>query len=178
MYKIRDAVDTDAAIIMKIWSDGYKYAHGDILSADGIERTVGVDKVREKIAQFPEKLRYERAIGNVFLVVTYMDKVVGYVCGGVPESKECAADKELYKLYIDVSHIGRGVGKLLLQSFARAMKNQGARTFGLMCFSENKSMGFYKNMGGIITIERHSGEKYENKLGSFLEFNIDVVLGK
>ncbi len=105
-------------------------------------------------------------------------RVIGYINGGAPESKECRADKELYSLYIDTAYIGRGIGKQLLQTFAGEMQRMGAQTFGLMCFSDNASMGFYKKMGGVVTIERPSSEKFECKLGSFLEFNISEVLQK
>lgn len=134
--------------------------------------------VCNRIATFGDFFNRSAAVGNVNLVATDNDKVIGYVSGGVPESPECAQDTELGGLYINPDYIGHGVGKILVQAFAQEMKKRGAQTFGLMCFSDNPSMKFYKHMGGIITVERDSGARYEYARGAFLEFNIADVLSK
>ena len=153
-----------------------QYAYQNILSAGFLAQRVSDEVVANKIAKFPERLKQEIAQGNIFKVLTDDNLVIGYINGGVPESPECNADRELYSLYIDTKYIGNGIGKLLLQTFAQEMMSQGAKTFGLMCFSANHSMGFYKKMGGKVTIERPSSEKFECTMGSFLEFDIADVL--
>ena len=178
MLKIRNAEIQDAKSIYDIWSNGWKYAYKNILSPAFLEKRVGPDAVKEKIEKFPAKLEKEKAKGNVFFVLLDDDKIIGFVSGGAPDSPECAADGELDMLYIDTNYIGRGIGKLLFQHFAQEMKQRGKKTFGLMCFSENKSVGFYKKMGGKITVERRSGEKFEFTMASFIEFDIDEVLKK
>ena len=178
MIEIRDAIPTDADAIYNIWANGWRYAYKNILSAEFLANRISDSVVASKIEKFPERLRQEIANGNIFKVMTDNGRVIGYINGGAPESKECRADKELYSLYIDTAYIGRGIGKRLLQTFASEMQRMGAQTFGLMCFSDNASMGFYKKMGGVVTIERPSSEKFECKLGSFLEFNISEVLQK
>lgn len=178
MFKIRNAEIADAKAIYNIWSNGWKYAYNMILSQEFLEKRVGSDAVSKKIKNFPEKLEKIREKGDVFLVVLDNDKIIGFVSGGAPNSPECTADCELDMLYIDTNYIGCGVGKFLLQVFAKEMKNRGKKSFGLMCFSDNKSIGFYKKMGGRITIERQSGEKFEYTMASFIEFNIDDILKK
>ena len=174
MFVIRNAEINDANTIYYIWADGWRYAYENILSSEFLEKRVGADAVDKKIKKFPEKLQEE----DVFFVVSDDDKVIGFVAGGKPNSPECNADSELDMLYIDTHYIGCGVGKLLFKHFAKEMKKRGKKTFGLMCFSDNKSMGFYKKMGGNVTVERQSGEKFEYTMASFLEFNIDEVLKK
>ena len=174
--QIRDATPTDADAIYNIWANGWRYAYQNILSAGFLAQRVSDEVVANKIAKFPERLKQEIAQGNIFKVLTDDNLVIGYINGGVPESPECNADKELYSLYIDTKYIGNGIGKMLLQTFAQEMMSQGAKTFGLMCFSANRSMGFYKKMGGKVTIERPSSEKFERTMGSFLEFDIADVL--
>lgn len=178
MIKLRDATIDDAKDIFTIWANGWRYAYKNILSPEFLARATSDEVVNDRIKQFPTRLQISIDKGNVYLVATDDDKVVGFVSGGSIDSKECAADKELHGMYMNPDYIGRGVGKILFQGFARKMKEQGAKTFGLMCFSDNKSMGFYKHMGGVVTIERPSSEKYERTMGSFIEFNIDEVLGK
>lgn len=173
---VRKAEITDAENIYKIWADGWQYAYGKILSPEFLAKRVGDAAVNEKIMKFPEKLRKETDKGNIFLVLIDNDKVIGFVSGGVPNSPECRCDGELDMLYIDTDYIGCGIGKMLFQTFAGEMKKRGLKTFGLMCFSDNKSMGFYKKMGGKVTVERRSGEKFEYTMASFIEFNIDEVL--
>lgn len=174
--QIRKAKLTDAADIYNIWSCGWRYAYGNILSPEFLEKRVGGAAVKKKIEKFPEKLRKEAAKGNVFFVLIDNDKVIGFVSGGAPNSPECKCDSELDMLYLDTEYIGKGVGKLLFQTFAKEMKKRGLKTFGLMCFSDNKSIRFYKKMGGVVTVERPSSAKFENTMASFIEFNIDEVL--
>lgn len=178
MLKIRPAKIQDAENIVYIWADGWIYAYKNILSKEMLKKKTSADALREKTEKFVNKIQNAEDAGMLYLVITDDDKVIGFVEGGVPESKECNADKELHTLYINTGYIGRGIGKMLVKEFAKKMKEQGAKTFGLMCFTDNKSMGFYKKMGGKITITRPSSEKWESKLGSFLEFNIDEVLEK
>ncbi len=178
MLQIRKAKLTDATDIYNIWSRGWRHAYGKILTPEFLEKRVGIAAVTEKIEKFPEKMRKERDKGNIFLVLTDDDKVIGFVSGGAPNSPECTCDSELDMLYLDTEYIGRGVGKLLFQTFAKEMKQRGLNTFGLMCFSDNESIGFYKKMGGVVTVERPSSAKFENTMASFIEFDIDEVLKK
>ena len=178
MFKIRNAEITDAKAIYDIWSNGWKYAYNTILSPKFLKKRVGSDAVNEKIKKFPEKLEKTRAKENLFWVVLDNDKIIGFVSGGAPNSPECTTDCELDMLYIDTNYIGCGVGKFLFQLFAKEMKKRGKKTLGLMCFSDNNSIGFYKKMGGKITIERQSGENFEYTMASFIEFDIDNILKK
>lgn len=178
MFKFRNATVDDAKIMTDIWAKGWIYAYKNILSQGMLERKTSDVALQEKSEKFVKKIENAKEDNVLYLVITDDDKVIGFVEGGVIESKECQADKELHTLYINTDYIGRGVGKMLFQEFAKRMKEQGAKTFGLMCFTDNKSMGFYKKMGGRITITRPSSEKWESKLGSFLEFDIDDVLSK
>lgn len=152
--QIRDATPADANAIYNIWANGWRYAYRNILSPEFLAQRVSDEVVANKIAKFPAHLKQEIAQGNIFKVLTNKDRVIGYINGGIPESPECNADRELYSLYIDTSYIGNGIGKLLLQTFAREMLSRGAKTFSLMCFSANHSMG------------------------SFLEFDITDVLDR
>ena len=176
MFEIRKAEIKDAANIYDIWARGWKYAYGKILSPEFLSKRVGDDVVKEKIEKFPEKLRKETEKGNIFVVLVDNNKVIGFVSGGMPNSPECKCDSELDMLYLDTEYIGCGAGKLLFQTFAREMKAKGFKTFGLMCFSNNESIGFYKKMGGVVTVSRQSGEKFEYTMASFIEFDIDEVL--
>lgn len=176
--EIRNAKLVDACDIYNIWSHGWRYAYGKILSPEFLEKRVGDAIVKEKIEKFPEKMRKETDKGNIFLVLVDNNKVIGFVSGGMLNSPECTCDSELDMLYLDTKYIGKGFGKMLFQAFAKEMKKRGLKTFGLMCFSDNISMGFYKKMGGIVTIERPSSAKFENTMASFVEFNIDEVLKK
>jgi GNAT superfamily N-acetyltransferase len=178
MIKFRDAKPADAKEIFRIQADGWNYAYKNILSPKFLAYKTSDESIQEKINKFREVLNNYHEKNNLFLVALEENKIVGYFGGGSIESEQCRADKELHRLYIDTNYIGTGLGKKLIQEFAKRMKLQGAKTFGLMCLSNNKSMGFYKQMGGIVTVEKPTSEKLENTMGSFLEFNIDEVLSK
>lgn len=175
---LRFAQIEDAASIMKIRAEGWKYAYKNILSPEFLAQKTSLSTIQDKIDGFPEHLEKMMKNGDIFIVATDENRVVGFVAGGSIQSVECQADKELHSLYIDVNYIGCGLGKILIQEFAREMQKQGAQSFGLMCFTENPSIGFYKRMDGKITVERQSSPKWESKMGSFLEFYIDEVIAK
>ena len=79
MFQIRPAKLSDAGDIYNIWSRGWRYAYGKILSPEFLEKRVGPEAVQEKIQKFPEKMRKEADKGNIFLVLTDNDKVIGFV---------------------------------------------------------------------------------------------------
>ena len=178
MVQIRSAKLSDAKAIYTIWANGWRYAYKNILSEEALERFIGDDVVQDRIKTFPNYLRSSKSKCDVYFVAVDGDKVVGFVNGGSIQSKECGTDKELHGMYIDTNYIGKGVGKLLFLTFVYEMRKRKAKTFGLMCFSDNPSIEFYKKMGGVVTIERPSSEKFENTMGSFLEFKIEDVLNK
>lgn len=178
MFETRQAELNDVKSIVNIWLQGWLYAYKNILSKEFLEKKTNQEAIDKKTKKFSEAINSCKNSDSIFLVMTDKDKVIGYVEGGIPESKESNEDKELYNLYIDTEYIGKGIGKQLFKAFAEEIKKQGAKTFGLMCFTDNKSMDFYKKMGGKITITRPSSEKWESKLGSFLAFDVDEVLSK
>lgn len=175
---MRAARSEDASAIEQIRAKGWQYAYRNILSDTFLAFKTSPQVIQQKIDSFAERLHNSSKCNDVFIVATNGLAVVGFVEGGTIQSAECRADKELHSLYIHPDYIGLGLGKMLMQAFAREMQLKGAQSFGLMCFTDNKSMSFYKKMGGKITIERPSGAKFEYKMGSFLEFDIATVLKK
>jgi GNAT superfamily N-acetyltransferase len=178
VFQVRSANAEDAKAIFRIWADGWNYAYKNILSPYLFARRPSDTVVEDKDNRCSDRLAAKTAGGDIYLVATDSDKVVGFVSGGAIHSDECKADTELRRMYVNPDYIGRGVGKLLFQEFAQNMKSQGHKTLGLMCFSDNAGMGFYKKMGGVVTVERPCSEKLECVMDSFIEFNIDDVLSK
>jgi ribosomal protein S18 acetylase RimI-like enzyme len=177
LFKIRRAKSTDATAIYNIWAAGWKYAYDKILSKKFLKNYVNDTVVEKNIENFPEKLRNETKKGKAFFVLVDNNKVVGFVYGGLPSLPKYKCDSELDTIYLHPEYIGTGGGKLLFQHFAKEMKSKGCKTLGLWCFSNNKSIGFYKHMAGV-TIDYQRNKEIENIMVAYIKFDIDKVLEK
>jgi ribosomal protein S18 acetylase RimI-like enzyme len=72
----------------------------------------------------------------------------GYVCGG-PSRSGAKGEAEIATLYLLRAAQGRGAGKRLLQSAARALAAQGARSLMISVLRDNRrACAFYERLGG------------------------------
>ena len=119
-----------------IGAEGFMHAYRNIFSPECLDRFSDSASIDKRARNFAADLG---AKADVIPVATDGGKVVGYAQGGAVKSDEFKTDAELSGLYLNPDYIGRGIGKKLFQSFAEYMKNRGAKTLGLACFSENES---------------------------------------
>jgi ribosomal protein S18 acetylase RimI-like enzyme len=87
----------------------------------------------------------------VTLVAANPYGVFGYVQGG-PSRRGVEGEAEIATLYLIRAGQGRGAGKRLLQSAARALAAQGARSLLIGVMRDNiKARGFYEHLGGAAS---------------------------
>jgi ribosomal protein S18 acetylase RimI-like enzyme len=85
---------------------------------------------------------------DVILAAANPYGIFGYVAGGPSRTGE-PGEAEIATLYILREAQGRGVGRRLLTSAARALAAQGARSLLISVLRENlRARGFYERLGG------------------------------
>lgn len=93
--------------------------------------------------------------GEVVLVAEGGAGLIGYCAGALLHGEGRLADAEVFTLYLVQAAQRGGVGRRLLQSAARALAAQGARTLVIWVLSGNhRARGFYERLGGEAISER------------------------
>lgn len=173
--KVRDATAQDifSAVLIKniAWNCAYK---GIMSDAFLFSRTCA-SAMKSTIEKWENSIRGADD-SKVFLVAEDGNgEIIGFAFGGDIGNQRLKTDKDLHAIYVHPAAHGTGAGKALMLEFARRMKAQGAKTLGVGCLSANKSMGFYKRMGGKFLFEMNNPH-FENILETFLEYNIEELL--
>lgn len=83
------------------------------------------------------------------LVATERGRIVGWIAFGPSRDPGAAADvAEIWAIYVDAAHWGRGAGRSLWLRAQRMMRDQGYASVGLWAFPENvRAGGFYRGLG-------------------------------
>ncbi len=176
-FKIRDALAEDMFQCVLIKNIAWVYAYKGIMSDAFLFHRTNSQAMMKTIAKSSENLK-NATPENIFLVAENEAKeIVGFTFGGKVCQSMLSADKELQALYVHPAMHGQGAGKELLLEFARRMQQQGAQTFCVGCLSDNKSLAFYKHMGGEVVFE-FNNPHIENLAETFVEYRITELLAE
>lgn len=74
--------------------------------------------------------------------------IAGFVSGGPQRDEALSYRGELYAIYLLEEAQGQGIGRRLMQGFARELHAAGYRDLVLWVLSTNPSRRFYEHMGG------------------------------
>jgi len=94
------------------------------------------------------------------------EKIVGFVNGGKARDEIEGYDGELYALYLLKDHQGKGLGRQLVQAFAKELRERSFQTFYLWVLHNNEpAQRFYVHLGG----KRVSEKNFETEVGPIVE---------
>ena len=126
--EVRTPTTEDLDALAKIWFDGWRDAHADILPAE-----LGQDRTLESLRE-----RLETLVDDV--------RVVGDP--GKPLGFSITKDDELNQFYVAAEARGKGVAQELIREAEARLASQGYRAAWLACaIGNNRAARFYEKSG-------------------------------
>ncbi|WP_226037984.1 GNAT family N-acetyltransferase [Aquibacillus saliphilus] len=143
MYHIRKAVLEDADKIAEVHVQSWKTTYSDLINEEDLSNMTFENRktLWETILQMPMK-------GQVALVLHDDDNdIVGFISGGKERTKRFGYDGEIYAVYLLKDYQRKGLGTILLDAFAKAMKKEGYESILVWILTQNPSSKFYIDFG-------------------------------
>ncbi len=174
-YKIRIAMPEDMPQVVLIKNIAWVYAYQGIMSNSFLLQRTNASQMQRTIQKWQHAV-HDEVIDKIFFVAeNENNEIVGFAFGGDVSQSMVTVDKELHALYVHPIFHGRGVGKALLQAFAKWVRQQDKNTFCVGCLTANKSLAFYKHMGGRVLCEINNPH-FEHIPETFFIYHAEDVL--
>jgi ribosomal protein S18 acetylase RimI-like enzyme len=147
--KVRVARPADAAEVARIYIESWHDTYPAVLSSALL------------CAMTPkgQTVRWQSAIRNqrreIVLVAENPEAgLVGMASFGRSRDRALGFDGEIYTLYVDPAHFGRGAGRALLNEAFAMLRQRGFTSCVIWAHSGNNARFFYETMGGRTVAER------------------------
>ena len=143
---IRQATLEDAAGIARVHVESWRTTYPGIMPQEHLDALSVTDRERT----WTEILSAD-GLAKATVYVAEMDggEVVGFVSGGKERAGDPDYRSEVYGLYLLQSQQGKGLGRRLVQTFARRMSQDGHRTLLIWVNVHNPARRFYEASGGV-----------------------------
>ena len=145
--RIRKATAADSYGIAEVHVDSWRSSYADIVSPEVLSDLSYADrkKMWDSILNSPTREKH------CYVAETGGDRIVGFACGG-PVSEGCGNyEGEIYSIYLLEEYQRGGLGRQLLLSTARRMKDDSIESLLLWVFEDNQgARGFYESLGGEL----------------------------
>ncbi len=145
---IRRGKHSDARAIAEIYAYTWQSAYKDILPKDVLDEKVnGIDEHAHSLS--------ERQTLEKYILAEVGGKVVGVLTCGPSRNEKYSNCGEIISIYVLANYQGMGIGKKLFLAGIENLISLGYNEMILDVLKENeKAIGFYKRMGGVIVDER------------------------
>lgn len=153
---IRNAQETDAPAMGRVMVETYLRAHkGQVPDAAWRSRQAEWTS-EESAASWARSIRRIAEEGDsqecIYVAVEdtlQPEQVVGLIMGGPTGVAGYAGCGDIYALYVDFAHQGRGVGRQLIQAAARQLRQLGMTALIIRSLTTNAPANhFYESFGG------------------------------
>lgn len=148
MIQIRKAVPEDALGIAIVNVYTWKTAYSGLLPDDFINSRI------DRLIEIADRNRSEIEENNKFIVATVGNTIVGFACYGKTRNEEFIDAGEIYAIYVLSGFQGKGVGRKMFTASIEELKKEECNSVIINCLEGNKSLEFYKHMGGKIIGKR------------------------
>jgi len=146
---IRTAEPRDSSVIARIFVASWRESYAGLLPSAYL---VGLSEARQRLHWLRESAAKGR--GRVLVAATGDDGVLGFTGLGPARDKAVGYDGEVYTLYVDPNHTGRGAGRALLQAAFAKLEAMGNRSAVIWALKGNPARFFYEAHGGRLVAER------------------------
>ncbi len=141
--QIRRGTIADADAIARVHVDTWRAAYAGIVPAAhlaSLDVTQRAQRWRENLATFgDEKFLY---------VAEEADRVIGFTAGGPERDQDTVYRGELYALYLLPACHRRGIGRALVATVARELRERGYTNMLIWVLADNPARNFYAALGG------------------------------
>ena len=144
---IREAASEDAAGIARVHVESWRTTYPGIMPQEHLDALSYADRERT----WRETLCGDGPI-KTLVYVAETDaggEIVGFVSGGPEKAGDADYRSEIYGLYLLQSQQGKGLGRRLVQTFARRLSQDGHRTLLIWVNVHNPARRFYEALGGV-----------------------------
>jgi ribosomal protein S18 acetylase RimI-like enzyme len=146
---IRKARPSDAEGVARIYIESWRDTYPLILP----------NKLLASMSLEGQAARWRNAITMAAREAVYVaedDKnaIVGMTSLGRARDSGLGYDAEIYTLYVDPAHTGRGLGRALLSGAFAALAERGHTRCVIWAHARNPARFFYEAMGGKLIAER------------------------
>ena len=146
---VRLARPDDAAEVARIYIESWHDTYPAVLSS-GLLCSM---TPKGQTARWFSAIRNQRR--EAVLVAESTDiGLVGMASLGPSRDRALGYDGEVYTLYVDPSHFGRGVGRALLKAAFATLRQRGSTSCVIWAHAANNARFFYESMGGRVVAER------------------------
>ncbi len=144
---IREAVPADAQGIARVHVESWRTTYPGIMPQEHLDALSVTDRERT----WHEILRGDGpAPTMVYVAETDGGEIVGFVAGGAEKAGDADFRGEISGLYLLQSQQGRGLGRRLVQTFARRLSQDGYQTLLIWVNVHNPARRFYEALGGVL----------------------------
>ncbi|RMG33566.1 MAG: GNAT family N-acetyltransferase [Methanobacteriota archaeon] len=136
MVIIRFFEEKDADSVISVARKAWHHTYAHIFSKERIEEYIG--KHYNSKTLIPGN-----SVRNAFWVAEETGKIIGFAQIGL-----LGEEMHLWRIYLDPSFIGKGIGSKLLKTVESFMKEQGIQKYRLEVHQKNKlGLSFYERKG-------------------------------
>lgn len=148
---IRVARPEDAADVARIYIESWHDTYPAVLS------TAMLCSMTQKgqSARWLLTIRHQRREA-VLVAESAQFGLVGMASLGPSRDRAFGYDGEVYTLYVDPAHFGRGTGRALLRGAFEMLRKRGHASCVIWAHAANNARYFYETMGGRVVAERRA----------------------
>ncbi len=159
--QIRIATIADAPALARVLIDTMRTAHRGQIPDEVLLQPTLDEAYAESERNWRRSLQEIAAGANpqaqIFVTENELGEVVGLTMGGPPKEELLPNSGEVYTLYVQPSHQGRGYGRALVQAVAKFLLQAGFSSLLIGALAVNASAcRFYAARGGRVVAERPS----------------------
>jgi len=144
---IREANPEDVAGIARVHVESWRTTYPGIMPQEHLDAL----SIADREQTWTETLRGDGP-GKTLVYVAATDggEIVGFVAGGAERAGDPVFRGEISALYLLQSQQGEGLGRRLVQTFARRLAQEGHHTLLIWVNVHNPARRFYEALGGVL----------------------------
>ena len=147
--KVRVARPADAAEVARIYIESWHDTYPAVLSTAMLCSMT----LKGQSARWHSTIRHQRREA-VLVAESAQFGLVGMASLGPSRDRAFGYDGEVYTLYVDPAHFGRGAGRALLREAFGVLRKRGYSSCVIWAHAANNARFFYETMGGRVVAER------------------------